>query len=756
MNSWRRAACIAALALVGLVVPAPAQVENNHQAEVLLQEAQHRALVDGDLERAIELCEKILTEHGGNRAVAAKALLQMGGCYEKLGNTEAQKAYGRIVEEYADQTATMAQARTRLAALISSVDNDKPLQPKFTKINIPTELSWCVKLSPDGKDLALVSDMKLWKMPLSGNLGPDLPGTPVQINTEGIEVEWTGLSWSGDCKWITFNENPGQDGTNESIYIVSSNGGKPKKIVQTSKKVMTVNSRVSLSPDGKKLAYTSIDDKKQYLQVISVDEGNPGKLTDMQAREPVFSPDGNLIAFVEDKKTGTGSGGLGLWVVNSNGGTPHLIADAGKASSPIWSPDGKMIAFLDNSNGKQINIVPVSNKGTANGRMTNIDVPKGTANTIILAGWTPENKIGVLLQSKLNYGLYTVPAKGGQAAIVLNEGNPLQPRWSGDNKRIYYTNDGTKPSWTSKTLAVVSANGGKGQVLPLKKDPLIYFPYQFQSGNRVSPDGKMIISAATSKETASNEYASTQIWNIPIDGGKPIQITYPDTSYVDLAPSWAPNGEEVAFLRMPLNKLFGNVRKEEISLYIVKSNGGTPELLTKEPSMWSAVWSPDGKTIAYLTSSNNIRAINIVNVIDGESQTIAEISNYHTFVDLTWSPDSKQIAFNDHEGKGIKVVSLSDGSIKDIATNLVGVRIYHLDWSPDGKRFVFAGMSGGDKEFWFLEDFLPRDKLAQKTVTDATPKTLNSEKVWTGSETDNQETEVWRLNNLLPKAENAK
>ena len=45
---------------------------------------------------------------------------------------------------------------------------------------------------------------------------------------------------------------------------------------------------------------------------------------------------------------------------------------------------------------------------------------------------------------------------------------------------------------------------------------------------------------------------------------------------------------------------------------------------------------------------------------------------------------------------------------------LVDVNIYHLDWSPDGERFVFGGFKGGDAEFWFMEDFLPLEKLAQK------------------------------------------
>jgi dipeptidyl aminopeptidase/acylaminoacyl peptidase len=45
-------------------------------------------------------------------------------------------------------------------------------KPKFTKIKIPTKLSGSVQLSPDGKDLALVSDKKLWIMPLKGEFKP--------------------------------------------------------------------------------------------------------------------------------------------------------------------------------------------------------------------------------------------------------------------------------------------------------------------------------------------------------------------------------------------------------------------------------------------------------------------------------------------------------------------------------------------------------------------------------------------------------
>lgn len=681
-------------------------------AEELLPKAIQLEEVKGELEEAIEVYQLIVTNFPDNKPIAAKAQFRIGLCYEKLGLKEAQKAYRAVVNNYPGQQSEVTLAKERLSMLIVLAEKElkTPLQPKFTKIKIPTELSWNVALSPDGKNLALVSDKKLWKMPLSGNLGPGIPGTPVQLNTDTIEVDWTGLSWSRDGFWIAFNETTKGEKRKQGIYMVSSEGGKPKKIVENNRGIRVVNYRISLSPNGKKLAYSSVEDKKQFIHTISVDGTNPVQLTEMEAREPVFSPDGKMIAYVEDKNTGTGSGDLGLWVVPVNDTTHQFIANAGMASSPVWSPDGNMIAYLDNSDGKKINIVPVSNDEESTGNVTSFDVPKGIERVIVLAGWTPDNKIGVLVNTKVERGLYTLPAKGGQAAIVLDEENPVQPRWSPDSKKIYYTQEDKIGSWTSKKLAVISAEGGSRQVLPREKDVQLNIPYQYQSGNRVSPDGKMIISAASSKEMVSNKYPGTQIWKIPIDGGTPTQITNPNPLYGDFAPCWSPNGDNIAFLRVPLN-VFSGKNTHETSLYTIKSTGGDPELLMKDRKfMWSSVWSPDGKMIAYHTynKDDDVSAINVVNIIDGKSRMVTEIPNSHVHIELAWSPDSKRIAFNDHEGKVIKLMSLSDGSIEGIETNLVDVYIYHLDWSPDGERFVFAGMKGGKKEFWFMENFLPK------------------------------------------------
>jgi len=195
-----------------------------------------------------------------------------------------------------------------------------PHKPNFRKLQVPTKLSWVMQLSPDGKKIAFASpsDKKLWIMPLSGKLGSEFPGAPVILNTGDVEVDWSGLAWSGDGKWIVFNEDyptlkfKEKEGI-QGMYIVPAKGGKPKKVYENYRDARIVNYKMSLSPDGKILAFSSVDNKECHIHTISVDGGLPKQLVDAQAREPVFSPDGEMIAYVDTKNLGRAGGGL--WVI---------------------------------------------------------------------------------------------------------------------------------------------------------------------------------------------------------------------------------------------------------------------------------------------------------------------------------------------------------------------------------------------------------------------------------------------------------
>ena len=64
--------------------------------------------------------------------------------------------------------------------------------------------------------------------------------------------------------------------------------------------------------------------------------------------DPVFSPDGTMIAF-----SGDYDGNVDVYVMPASGGIPRTIAyiygGQGTINVPSWSPDSKRIAFISNS-----------------------------------------------------------------------------------------------------------------------------------------------------------------------------------------------------------------------------------------------------------------------------------------------------------------------------------------------------------------------------------------------------------------------
>src|SRR5262249_38394347 len=83
MRSW-----ITVLMMGGLALAAP---QKSGQADILFERAVQKETTDGDLKAALEFYRQAVEKAGPNRALAARALIRMGQCYEKLGNTDARK-----------------------------------------------------------------------------------------------------------------------------------------------------------------------------------------------------------------------------------------------------------------------------------------------------------------------------------------------------------------------------------------------------------------------------------------------------------------------------------------------------------------------------------------------------------------------------------------------------------------------------------------------------------------------------------------
>jgi tetratricopeptide (TPR) repeat protein len=163
------------------------------EIDMRLEAAIHREVVVGDLKGAMEEYKSILD--AGSKESAAKALLQMGQCLEKLGrHAEAQEAYRRIVRQYGDQTEIVARARGWLAVWEDSFPGPRNL--RFEQ-GAPGKAppGWFVTAPPKDAD----QWAELYRTGCRSNRGCAVVRTPdnAPIRVGGLEQTFSATAYRG-------------------------------------------------------------------------------------------------------------------------------------------------------------------------------------------------------------------------------------------------------------------------------------------------------------------------------------------------------------------------------------------------------------------------------------------------------------------------------------------------------------------------------------------------------------------------------
>lgn len=103
------------------------------------------------------------------------------------------------------------------------------------------------------------------------------------------------------------------------------------------------------SPDGSRLAFTSLRDFNLEVYTMDADGASVSRLTRTPARDwfPAWSPDGTQIAFGSDRE-----GGEDIFVVGADGANLRRLTDhPADDLYPVWSLDGTQIAFVTERDG---------------------------------------------------------------------------------------------------------------------------------------------------------------------------------------------------------------------------------------------------------------------------------------------------------------------------------------------------------------------------------------------------------------------
>ncbi len=162
------------------------------------------------------------------------------------------------------------------------------------------------------------------------------------------------------------------------------------------------------------------------------------------------------------------------------------------------------------------------------------------------------------------------------------------------------------------------------------------------------------------------------------------QVTH--MSGVAIFPDYSPDGSEIVFAAQPAGAAARNI-------YVVPSDGGTPQQLTTVGNNVYPAFSPDGSKIVFTSNRTGTSQVYVMNA-DGSGQTQLTFDLQPKDQVPDWSPDGSKIAYL-ADTHGISDVTPSwgdiwvmnaDGSGRHAITN--GASWYGTAWSPDGTRIA--------------------------------------------------------------------
>ena len=206
--------------------------------------------------------------------------------------------------------------------------------------------------------------------------------------------------------------------------------------------------------------------------------------------------------------------------------------------------------------------------------------------------------------------------------------------------------------------------------------PEDYFAFKFISDPHLSPDGKLVAYVLTVVDQKKNRRESS-VWIVPSDGSvAPRRLSAENFS--SSAPRWSPDGKTLAFLSARASE-GASSESPKSQIYLLSIAGGGEGLpLTKlKNAVQSYQWSPDGTRIALVSSWGPLDGIPPA---DRKSDVRHYTHIQYKFNDTGWFDDKR---------RHLWVVTVPAGDAKQI-TEGQDWNDTDPQWSPDGSRIAFV------------------------------------------------------------------
>jgi len=208
-----------------------------------------------------------------------------------------------------------------------------------------------------------------------------------------------------------------------------------------------------------------------------------------------------------------------------------------------------------------------------------------------------------------------------------------------------------------------------------------------------SPDGSRILFSSTALKSG--------LWTINANGGTPQQLIAGTDIQI---PRWSPDAKTVAYM---------SAKGGYPELWLAYTSGADRQLTKLGARINAFSWSPDGQWIAFSANRNGTFDIWKVKVASGQIYRLTAGREYATYP--AWTPDSQHIvyvrtddAWINHDiivmdaNGGSESVVMHDKDWFDYGTIWTNSSFGYPQVSPDGKQILFRSYRSGWINYWIV------------------------------------------------------